>query len=56
MRASDDSNVVPITTERAPPTVQPLSDDEVMQIRQFLAEFAIVRATCPMAVRALAKR
>lgn len=37
-------------------SVPPLSDEEVLQVRQFLREFAIIRATCPMALRALSDR
>ena len=34
----------------------PLTGEEVLALRRIIREFAIVRATCPMAVRALSTR
>lgn len=47
--------VVPLFGERqeAPP---PLTGEEILALRRMLREFAIVRATCPMAIRALSTR
>jgi hypothetical protein len=36
--------------------VPPLTDNEVLLLRKFLSEFAIIRAVCPLAVRALSTR
>lgn len=49
-------NVIPLFGPVAADKVPPLTDAEVLQLRQFLADFAIIRATCPMAIRALSKR
>jgi hypothetical protein len=37
-------------------SVPPLSDEEILTLRQFIDDFAIIRATCPLALRALSKR
>lgn len=34
----------------------PLTQDELLQVRQFLRDFAVIRATCPMALRSLSRR
>ena len=54
-RTSDDEEPEP-PRGAIPAECHPLSDAELVQLRQFLAEFAIVRATCPMAIRLLSKR
>ncbi len=36
--------------------VPQLTRDELLLVRQMLQEFAIIRATCPLAVRALSTR
>lgn len=50
------ANDVVVELFGAEPDVPPLTADEISRLRQMLQEFAIVRATCPMAVRALSTR
>jgi hypothetical protein len=50
------SNVVelfPLLEHQAAPQ---LSNEELVQLRQMMREFAIIRATCPLAARALSTR
>lgn len=49
-------NVIEMFAAPEARNVPPLSDDEVLVLRKFIREFAIIRATCPMAVRALSTR
>jgi hypothetical protein len=51
------SNVVPLFADNHHGNaVPPLSDEEILRLRTFMREFAIIRATCPMALRALSDR
>ena len=54
--AQTGDNVIDMFLLAQPRDVPPLTADEVLLLRQFLQEFAIIRATCPMAVRALSTR
>jgi len=36
--------------------VPPLSDSELLMLRRFIQDLGIIRATCPMALRALSTR
>lgn len=50
-----DDVVVPLFGA-AEPDQPPLTKDELLALRRMMREFAIIRATCPMAVRALSTR
>jgi len=54
--AQPPDNVVELFAPNEERSVPPLSDNEVLLLRQFIREFAVIRATCPMAVRALSTR
>lgn len=59
IQGPEDANVLQFPTLQVIETQQEvpqLSRDELLAVRQMLQEFAIIRATCPMAVRALSKR
>lgn len=49
-------SVIDLFPTPAARSVPPLTDAEICQLRMFMAEFAIIRVTCPMAVMALSKR
>lgn len=51
-----DENVVQLFAAPQVRLVPPLEDEEILKLRQFINEFSIIRATCPIAVRALSKR
>lgn len=56
----NDGNVVPLFTEggAAPAEVQveSLSGEEIVKLRQMMREWAMIRASCPMAIRLLSER
>ena len=54
--AKPPDNVVELFATEDATNVPPLSDVEVLVLRRFIREFAIIRATCPLAVRALSAR
>jgi len=55
--ATEGNNVVPLFADaHHGNAVPPLSDEEILRLRTFMREFAIIRATCPMALRALSDR
>ena len=54
--AQPPDNVVEMFAMPEMRSVPPLSDDEVVLFRKFIREFAIIRATCPLAVRSLSER
>ena len=49
-------NVVELFAGPEAQEVPPLSSDEVLLLRRFIREFAVIRAVCPLAVRALSTR
>jgi hypothetical protein len=49
-------NVIELFAMPETRSVPPLCDDEIILLRKFIREFAIIRATCPLAVRALSAR
>lgn len=51
-----DDKVVPLFSVPSSRTVPPFTDEEILQARQFMAEWAVVRATCPLTIRALSNR
>lgn len=55
-RDATESNVVDISRAIAHQEQPQLSNEELVQLRQMMREFAIIRGTCPLAVRALSTR
>lgn len=53
--AGNDDVVISLFGERQadPP---PLTSEEILALRRVIREFSVIRATCPMAVRALSTR
>jgi len=51
--ANDDAESPLCEGETAP---EQLTSDELLAIRRMIREFSIIRATCPMAARALSTR
>jgi hypothetical protein len=54
-QAGNDDVVVSLFGEQ-PSDPPPLTNEEILAIRRMIREFAIIRGTCPMAVRALSTR
>lgn len=55
-RVSEGGDVVVSLFGERQETPPPLTGEEILALRRMLREFAIVRATCPMAIRALSTR
>lgn len=51
--ANDDAVSLLCGNEAAP---EQLTSDELLAIRRMIREFSVIRATCPMAARALSTR
>jgi hypothetical protein len=51
-----ESNVVELFAAASQQAEPQLSNEELVQLRRMMREFAIIRGTCPLAVRALSTR